>query len=281
MTIELVVPVLPCATCAHAVVCAVKPTLERQSRDWLLMPNPDPLITVTARLTVECAEYLPLVEVKPHVVLDRLLTGTWPPTAEQPEELEEPEVEQLEEDVNDRLFAAIRSKPALGYSAIGRELGLHNANIHHRLNLLTRAGALPDDIQAWRDAHHLGKGAKPAPIVAPKNRPAAKAKPERVYGGTPAADPAAVLDRVHESLQPAVAEQFKAAAAIDRPWSPDCMSPADFTDWTRHNEKTNGMRAKRPCEDCPLAYALEMRGINSCNGYPAGGWAVASLPVIQ
>lgn len=51
-------------------------------------------------------------------------------------------------------------------------------------------------------------------------------------------------------------------------WTPLCMPAADFAEWQAFNERTAGGRASRPCEDCPLAYAEEMRAKGMCNGEP-------------
>lgn len=311
MTIELVVPVLPCATCAHAVVCAVRPRLEFQAGDWQLMPLPDPLISVKARLTVECAEYLSLAEVKPHVVLDRLLTGTWPPTSEQ---TEEPEVEPLEAEpeilepatvaakinhpeptkVDLQAFALIRENPDQSYVAIARAVGMKSdANLRLRFNVLTISGTLPADIAAWRKDRSTRKGGQHDQVrKATRAEQSAKLgselaqTAERVLGETPATDPDPILDRVHESLQPVVAEQFEAAAAVDRAvvvmpfpnaartaWAPACKSPADWTMWREANARKSLLnRLDRPCDDCPLAYASEKLKQGRCNGIPVGGW---------
>lgn len=298
MTVEgaLISPAIPCPMCAHAVVCAIKTTLEHHARLWRAPDAPDPLITVTAEVKVECAEYLPLVEVKPHVVLDRLLTGTWPPTSEQ---TEEPEVEQLEAepeilepatvaarinhpeptDVDLQAFALIRKNPDQSYVAIARGIGMKSdANLHLRLNVLAVSGTLPADIVAWRKDRSARKGGQHNQVRK------AIPPPERVLGETPVTDPDPVLDRVHESLQPVVAEQFEAAAAVDRAvvvmpfpnaartaWAPACKSPADWTMWREANaHKSLLNRLDRPCGDCPLAYATEKRNQGRCNGTPKG-----------
>lgn len=49
------------------------------------------------------------------------------------------------------------------------------------------------------------------------------------------------------------------------------MDPPDWADWQARNPRLHGAaHAERPCQDCPLAFALEMRAIDRCNGTPAG-----------
>lgn len=50
-----------------------------------------------------------------------------------------------------------------------------------------------------------------------------------------------------------------------------CMDPDELAEWHRRNETAAsyvGGRAATPCEDCLLAFALEMRAIKRCNGTP-------------
>jgi hypothetical protein len=48
-----------------------------------------------------------------------------------------------------------------------------------------------------------------------------------------------------------------------------CMEPDDFVRWAEVNALVS-RPAARPCDDCPLAFALEMRAIDRCNGVPRG-----------
>jgi hypothetical protein len=48
------------------------------------------------------------------------------------------------------------------------------------------------------------------------------------------------------------------------------MSEDEWSDWQRHNQSMGSGRAKRPCEDCLLGFAAEMRLEGRCNGTPAG-----------
>lgn len=61
-------------------------------------------------------------------------------------------------------------------------------------------------------------------------------------------------------------------------WAPLCMSDAEWRDWqalnpfySKHNPLVRKSDvAARPCADCPLGYAAEMRAQGRCNGTPAG-----------
>lgn len=53
-------------------------------------------------------------------------------------------------------------------------------------------------------------------------------------------------------------------------WQPACMDQDEAADWRRHNARLTIGRAKRPCADCLLGYAAEMRSIGRCNGTPMG-----------
>lgn len=52
-------------------------------------------------------------------------------------------------------------------------------------------------------------------------------------------------------------------------WQPACMDPDDLAEWQAFNRSTTGtMRAQRPCDDCPMSFALEMFAARRCNGVP-------------
>jgi hypothetical protein len=54
-------------------------------------------------------------------------------------------------------------------------------------------------------------------------------------------------------------------------WVPLCMDASEFASWRQMNLRVVGNnQAKRPCDDCPLGFAAEMRGIGRCNGSPGG-----------
>jgi hypothetical protein len=54
-------------------------------------------------------------------------------------------------------------------------------------------------------------------------------------------------------------------------WVPLCMDASEFASWRQMNLRVAGNnQAKRPCDDCPLGFAAEMRGIGRCNGSPGG-----------
>lgn len=63
-------------------------------------------------------------------------------------------------------------------------------------------------------------------------------------------------------------------------WEPACMDPAEWADWQRLNPVLNSlMHTERPCTDCPIGYARQMRAIGRCNGTPA--LVVEENPVID
>ena len=51
---------------------------------------------------------------------------------------------------------------------------------------------------------------------------------------------------------------------------PDCMTDREFLLWQRANWHISDhrLRASRPCLDCPMAFADEMRLAGRCNGTP-------------
>lgn len=80
----------------------------------------------------------------------------------------------------------------------------------------------------------------------------------------------------------------EAVEAVD--WSPDCMSDEEWADWRRlnpvyRNDATSRVpktdMAARPCADCPLGYAAEMRALGRCNGTPAGVQDDEEEPAMQ
>lgn len=59
------------------------------------------------------------------------------------------------------------------------------------------------------------------------------------------------------------------AAEAER-WEPVCMEPDEWTSWLAANRELTFQRdqARRPCADCPLGHAAEMRAVGRCNGEP-------------
>jgi hypothetical protein len=54
-------------------------------------------------------------------------------------------------------------------------------------------------------------------------------------------------------------------------WAPLCMSADEFAAWREMNGRITGRdRGSRPCDDCPLGFAAEMRAEGRCNGTPGG-----------
>lgn len=53
-------------------------------------------------------------------------------------------------------------------------------------------------------------------------------------------------------------------------WAPLCIVPVDWAHWQRSNPVKANVGAARPCDDCPLGFAAEMRSVGKCNGVPMG-----------
>lgn len=53
-------------------------------------------------------------------------------------------------------------------------------------------------------------------------------------------------------------------------WVAACMDPDEWALWVDANRRSAAHRISRPCDECPLGFALEMRAINRCNGEPSG-----------
>lgn len=54
-------------------------------------------------------------------------------------------------------------------------------------------------------------------------------------------------------------------------WEPSCMEPDEWVAWQESNRRLAlGYQAPRPCSDCLLGYAAEMRATGRCNGQPGG-----------
>lgn len=62
------------------------------------------------------------------------------------------------------------------------------------------------------------------------------------------------------------------AEVIAQAWTPACMADDEYAAWAEMNSRmtSRSERAKRPCADCTLGYASEMRAVGRCNGTPAG-----------
>ena len=48
------------------------------------------------------------------------------------------------------------------------------------------------------------------------------------------------------------------------------MDPDEWAAWRSLNDRSGSNRAARPCSDCLLGYAAEMRADGRCNGTPGG-----------
>ena len=56
-------------------------------------------------------------------------------------------------------------------------------------------------------------------------------------------------------------------------WAPACMEPPEWADWRARNPVAgipDADQVARPCEECPIGWAVEMRAEGRCNGTPAG-----------
>lgn len=54
-------------------------------------------------------------------------------------------------------------------------------------------------------------------------------------------------------------------------WTPLCMDGDEYSSWREMNLRVaKNSQATRPCADCPLGYAAEMRAVGRCNGSPGG-----------
>jgi hypothetical protein len=68
----------------------------------------------------------------------------------------------------------------------------------------------------------------------------------------------------------AVRQQFERDAASG--WMPLCMDPDEWAEWRRTNPigLTATSAVARPCADCLLGFAADMRALGRCNGTPGG-----------
>jgi hypothetical protein len=80
--------------------------------------------------------------------------------------------------------------------------------------------------------------------------------------GTPIRTVRAVLERPPTAQE--LAEQDRLTG-----WAPLCMEQGDWAHWQRMNPSISDLAA-RPCSDCPVGFAAEMRAEGKCNGTP--GW---------
>lgn len=55
-------------------------------------------------------------------------------------------------------------------------------------------------------------------------------------------------------------------------WAPLCLDPDEWADWRARVSFTghHSEQAARPCDDCPLGFAADMRAEGRCNGTPGG-----------
>lgn len=54
-------------------------------------------------------------------------------------------------------------------------------------------------------------------------------------------------------------------------WTPACMDADEWRAWLAMNDRLNqNLQATRPCHDCPLGHAADMRAEGRCNGTPGG-----------
>jgi hypothetical protein len=56
---------------------------------------------------------------------------------------------------------------------------------------------------------------------------------------------------------------------MSKVWFPECMTTAEYAEWRaaeRRAYKSAGIKAHRPCEDCPLSFQQENLLRGTCNG---------------
>lgn len=71
----------------------------------------------------------------------------------------------------------------------------------------------------------------------------------------------------------AMTRREEAEAVAAGAWRADCMDDAEWSTWIEMNPTRaiqDALIAPRPCTDCPLGFAAEMRSAGRCNGEP--GW---------
>lgn len=61
-------------------------------------------------------------------------------------------------------------------------------------------------------------------------------------------------------------------AELAERWRAACMTRDEWTAWQDANRRLTNQRAQapRPCSDCTLGFAADMRAVGRCNGSPAG-----------
>lgn len=63
-----------------------------------------------------------------------------------------------------------------------------------------------------------------------------------------------------------------APAELAHLWRPACMDDEEWALWKAGNDRlvNRKLQASRPCADCPLGHAADMRAEGRCNGTPGG-----------
>lgn len=88
----------------------------------------------------------------------------------------------------------------------------------------------------------------------------------RVGAGRPQSVTAAAEEM---GISRATAHRYLAAPA--EPWRPACMDPDEYALWRDGRGLASDRHGVgRPCSDCTLGFAAEMRAVGRCNGTPAG-----------
>lgn len=64
-------------------------------------------------------------------------------------------------------------------------------------------------------------------------------------------------------------ERFEEDGRTGR-WAPSCMDAEEWADWRARNPTHIPGTVARPCEDCLLGFAADMRALGRCNGTPGG-----------
>jgi len=75
-----------------------------------------------------------------------------------------------------------------------------------------------------------------------------------------------------EPTRPLTRKERFQLEVLDGGWVAACMEPDEWAHWLATNPQAtiDSEFADRPCRDCPLTFATEMRALGRCNGTPAG-----------
>lgn len=84
----------------------------------------------------------------------------------------------------------------------------------------------------------------------------------------------ASISRIRSVLPKPLTARERFANVAAGAWRADCMTDEEWTEWVAMNPMNvsggESAVADRPCSDCPLGFAADMRALGKCNGTP--GW---------